>query len=321
MPDDVTGFSEMRFRKSIKQENRSFTLNADMYRLFFTLDENKTMSQVSSQQQMDLALVMDCVKNLWSQGLIEPVGLTNLWADHNFVKLIKLILYYIFGRKKIAYTCVDTELDKLGFSQDQLPADRAQDLVAAISTKISDPNISQSFRELLENLIPIRTKMKTPLATTASGRAHGVSNGTRGKTRQMIDRIIASRSGGNPIVAKNMKTKLILKGIDPDSYDDDTLDNPKTLDKLRQMAAAMGVTLVDQTSSEEAMDASRGQTRNLILRIIRERSKGNPIIAKNIRTKLFLKGIDVDRYGPETPDNPVVLDRVKRLATMMGVSG
>jgi hypothetical protein len=321
MPAESTGFSEMRFRKSIKQENRSFTLNADMYRLFFTLDENKTMSQVASQHQMDLALTMDCVSKLWSQGLIEPVGLTNLRVDHNFVKLLKINLYYIFGRKTIAYTCVDTELEKLGCSQDQLPASRAPDLVAAISAKISDPEIGKSFRQLFENLIPIRTKMKTALAAAVSGLAHGASNGTRGKTRQIIDRIIASRSGGNPIVAKNIKTKLILKGIDPDSYYDDTLDNPKTLDKLRQMAAGMGVTLDDKASSAEAMDGSKGQTRNLILRIIQERSKGNPAIAKNIRTKLFLKGIDVDRYGPETPDNPVVLDRVKKFATNMGVSG
>jgi hypothetical protein len=321
MPDDATGFSEMRFRKSIKQENRSFTLNADMYRLFFTLDENKTMSQVASQQQMDLALIMDCVSRLWSQGLIEPVGLTNLWVDHNFVKLLKLVLYYVFGRKKIAYACVDTELEKLGFSQGRLPANRALDLVAAISAKISDPKISQTFRALMENLIPIRTKMKDAFEAFDGGQAHGVSHRTRGKTRQMIDRIIASRSGGNPIVAKNIKTKLILKGIDPDAYFDDTLDNPKTVDKLRQMAAAMGVPLDDQGRSDEAMKASRGQTRNLILRIIRERSKGNPIVAKNIRTKLFLKGIDVDHYGPETPDNPVVLDRVKKLATMMGVTG
>jgi hypothetical protein len=229
-------------------------------------------------------------------------------------------LYYILGRKKIAYTCVDTELEKLGLSQDRLPANRASDLIDAISTKISDPKICETFRELLVNLIPIRTKMKDTLATTVSGQAQGVSNSTSGKTRQIIDRIIASRSRGNPIVAKNIKTKLILKGIDPDAYYDDTLDNPKTLEKLCQMAAAMGVALDDATGSDKAIDASKGQTRTLILRIIQNRSKGNPIIAKNIRTKLFLKGIDVDRYGPDTPDNPVVLDRVKKLATRMGVS-
>jgi hypothetical protein len=320
MANDSAGFSEMRFRKLIKQENRSFTLNADMYRLFFSLDEHMTMSQVAAQQQMDLALLADCISKLWSQGLIEPVGFTNLWADHNLVKLLKLILFYILGRKQIAYSCVDSELEKLGLTQERLPANRAPDLIAAISTKISDPEIRETFRELLVNLIPIRTKMKDALATTVGGQANGLSTRTRGKTRQIIDRVIASRSGGNPIVAKNMKTKLILKGIDPDAYDDDTFDNPNTLAKLRQMAAAMGVSLNDPTGSDDAMQASKGQTRNLILRIIRDRSKGNPVIAKNIRTKLFLKGIDVDRYGPDTPDNPVVLDRVKKLATTMGIS-
>jgi hypothetical protein len=321
MPNNSTEFSEMRFRKSVRQEDRSFSMNRDMYRLFFALDENKTMSQVASQQQMDLDLLMDCVSKLWSQGLIEPIGLTNLCVDPNFVKLLKIVLYYILGRKNIAYPCVDHELAKLGLLQEQLPANRASGLIAAVSAKISDPEMSRHFRELMENLIPIRARMKHALTAGAGQRGAAASGGTRGKTRQIIDRIISARSGGNPTIAKNVKTKLILKGINPDSYFDDTLDNPSTLEQLRQMAAAMGVDLNEQEIAGKIANASKGKIWYLIIRIINERSKGNPILAKNVRTKLFLKGIDVDRYGPDTQDNPVVLDRVQKLATAMGVSG
>jgi hypothetical protein len=311
----------MRFRRSITPKNYSFTMNPDMYRLFFALNENITMSQIASQLQMDLALARDCISKLWSQGLIEPVGMTNLCVDLNFVKLLKIILYYILGRKKNAYTCVDTELGKLGFSQDRLPANRAADLVAAISTKISDPKIRQHFRELSESLVPLRAKMMDVLTASVGHHGPAEANGTTGRARQIIDRIIAIRSGGNPTIAKNIKTKLLLKGIDPDSYNDDTLDSPKTLDKLRRMAATMGVALDVRQNADENKHSSKGQIRSLILKIIQDRSKGNPVVAKNIRTKLFLKGIDVDSYGPDTPDNPAVLDRVKNLAATMGVPG
>jgi hypothetical protein len=321
MPNDPAEFSEMRFRRSVKHQDRNFSMNMDMYRLFFALDENKTISQVASQQQMDLAIIMDCVSRLWSQGLVEPVGLTNLWVDPNFLKLLKIIMFYILGRKEIAYACVDTELKKAGVFQDQLPANRAPALVAAISTKIPDPEMSQHFRDFMENLIPIRAKMKQALVASDGQQAQAVSDGTRGETRQLIDRIIVARSGGNPTIAKNVKTKLMLKGINPDAYFNDTLDNPKTLEQLRQMAAAMGVNLKVQKSSGESEKFSSGQIWHLIIKIINERSKGNLVIAKNIRTKLFLKGIDVDRYGPDTPDNPAVLDRVRKLAAMMGASG
>jgi hypothetical protein len=83
----------------------------------------------------------------------------------------------------------------------------------------------------------------------------------------------------------------------------------------------MGVNLNEQEILNKNAKASRGQIWYLILRIINERSKGNPTIAKNMRTKLLLKGIDVDRYGPDTQDNPAVLDRVKELARALGVSG
>ena len=123
---------------------------------------------------------------------------------------------------------------------------------------------------------------------------------------------------GNPMIAKNIKTKLMLKGINPDAYFDDTLDNPKMLEELRALAATMGVDLNEEPLSGASGQSPRGQIRRLILEIIETRSRGNPIIARDIRAKLFLKGIDVDRYGPDTPDNPAVLDQIKKLAMTMG---
>lgn len=318
MPHSDSKFFHMRFRKSINNDDRNFSMTADMYRLFFALDEHKTMSQVLSQQQMDPDLMMDSISRLWTLGLIEPVGLTNLYLNENYSRLLKICLHYILGRKDIAYSAVDSALGALELDPQQLPASRADSLVTAVSSKIANPIVKKKFCDFMQVLIPLWTKMT--LGPQGTRQNPGLAASSRGQTRQIIDRIIAVRSGGNPIIAKNVRTKLMLKGINPASYFDDTMDDPRLLKTLRQLATNMGVDLQEEKFSGSAKQGPRGQIRSLILEIIDRRSRGNPIIAKTIRSKLLLKGIDVDRYGPDTPDDPAVLEKIKNLAMLLGIS-
>jgi hypothetical protein len=313
-------FTQMRFRKTVVNEGRSFSMSADMYRLFFALRDDKPLSEILSQQPMAPAAVLDCISRLWTQGLIEPVGLTNLYLDINFSKLLKINLYYIIGRKDLAVACVDSALRDLGLSPEHFPASQADALVAAVSAKITDPRIRQKFADFMKALTPLRAKMKISSQPMLSQNFPAPAGLSRGKTRQIIDRIISTRSGGNPIIAKNIKTKLILKGINPDAYFPETVDNPKTLESLRLLAQSMGINLAQNDFSGGNGKGSSGQIQRLILDIINSRSRGNPLIAKDIRTKLFLKGINIDGYGPDTPDDPVVLKKVKDLATTLGVA-
>lgn len=59
----------------------------------------------------------------------------------------------------------------------------------------------------------------------------------------MIDTIIAKRSKGNPTIELTTKTKMILKGINPDRYTSTSEDDPVVIGKLRKVAAELGVTL------------------------------------------------------------------------------
>lgn len=62
-----------------------------------------------------------------------------------------------------------------------------------------------------------------------------------GRIKKLIDEIIEKRSGGNPTLATITRTKLILKGIDPDKYDDKTVDDPAVLQKVEQIARNIGI--------------------------------------------------------------------------------
>lgn len=56
-----------------------------------------------------------------------------------------------------------------------------------------------------------------------------------GKIKQLIDSIIEQRAKDNPMLERVIKTKLILKGINPTKYTLQSDDDPVVLGKLEKM--------------------------------------------------------------------------------------
>lgn len=53
-----------------------------------------------------------------------------------------------------------------------------------------------------------------------------------GKIKQMIDTVISQRTKDNPMLASVIKTKLMLKGIDPNKFTPLSDDDPAIIAKL-----------------------------------------------------------------------------------------
>ena len=49
----------------------------------------------------------------------------------------------------------------------------------------------------------------------------------------------------------------------------------------------------------------------MIQKIVTEKSKGNQVIASSIKTKIILKGIAIDKYTPASPDDFVVINKLR----------
>ena len=62
-----------------------------------------------------------------------------------------------------------------------------------------------------------------------------------GQIRHMLDAIIEQRAKGSPTVALTTKTKLVLKGINPDRFSDASDDDPAIMAKVRAIATEFGV--------------------------------------------------------------------------------
>lgn len=56
-----------------------------------------------------------------------------------------------------------------------------------------------------------------------------------GKIRRLIDSIILQRTQDNPMLERVIKTKLILKGINPNKYTSESEDDPIIIAKLEKM--------------------------------------------------------------------------------------
>jgi GAF domain-containing protein len=65
---------------------------------------------------------------------------------------------------------------------------------------------------------------------------------------------------------------------------------------------------------------STGQIKAILDQIIAERSGGDSNLAQSVRTKLMLKGINIDVHTADAPDDPGLLARVTVIATEMGVT-
>jgi hypothetical protein len=63
-----------------------------------------------------------------------------------------------------------------------------------------------------------------------------------------------------------------------------------------------------------------GMIKQMINTIIDKRSKGNQTVATTTKTKLILKGLNPDRFDAVSPDDPIIIAKVRAVGVEMGVS-
>ncbi len=63
-----------------------------------------------------------------------------------------------------------------------------------------------------------------------------------------------------------------------------------------------------------------GAIKNMIDRIVEQRSHGNPPLVNTTKTKLILKGIDPAKFNATSPDDPEIMARVKQIALELNVN-
>ncbi len=62
-----------------------------------------------------------------------------------------------------------------------------------------------------------------------------------------------------------------------------------------------------------------GQIKRMIEDIVSRRAGDNQIVVKTTQTKLILKGIEIHRWSESSPDDPMIIERLREIAAELGV--
>jgi hypothetical protein len=62
-----------------------------------------------------------------------------------------------------------------------------------------------------------------------------------GKIKNIIDSIVESRSKGNTTIANLTKSKMVMKGINPEKYTKNSEDDPEVIERLMILAKELDV--------------------------------------------------------------------------------
>lgn len=65
----------------------------------------------------------------------------------------------------------------------------------------------------------------------------------KGEAKKLIELIVEKRAKGDPFLISITRTKLILKGVNPKRYTEDTDDDLTVISKLKDIAREFQLTL------------------------------------------------------------------------------
>lgn len=63
-----------------------------------------------------------------------------------------------------------------------------------------------------------------------------------------------------------------------------------------------------------------GQVHDMIRQLIDARANGDAMVATTTRTKLLLKGVRIQDWTPQSPDDEAMLKKVRAIAAEMGIT-
>ena len=88
----------------------------------------------------------------------------------------------------------------------------------------------------------IRSSLRKVSCTRVRQRGH-----MAGRIRELLDNLIEVRAKGNPVLRATTKTKLILRGLNPDDYDSGSPDDPAVVAQVLDVARKMNVKLAGES--------------------------------------------------------------------------
>lgn len=146
----------VHYRKKIRKDMQSVSLNADMIRLLMVIEEGKSLYQISAEAEMDTPTFKLTLAALLAQGLIEPVQRDVPPLDRSFLNSLRSNLTRIVG--PMAEILMEDVLAEMGLDASRFPLEQAADIINRVALEIPDEASRIQFKK---SMIPILNKVKT----------------------------------------------------------------------------------------------------------------------------------------------------------------
>jgi hypothetical protein len=146
----------VHYRKKIRKDMQSVSLNADMIRLLLVIDEGKSLYQISAEAEMHAATFKQTLAALLAQGLIEPVQRDAPPLDHSFLNAMRSNLARVVG--PMAEILMDDVMAEMGLNASRFPLEQAAEIINRVALEIPEEGSRIQFKK---SMIPILNKVKT----------------------------------------------------------------------------------------------------------------------------------------------------------------
>ena len=143
------------FRKNIRRDLQTVSLDADMIRLLLVIDEHKSLYQIAAEVEMDAATFKKTLRRLLEQGLIESAPQKAPHLDKTFFHSVRLNLSRAIG--PMAQIILEDTVAEMNLDPSGIPLDQAADLINRLALEIPDEETRIQFKKAM---IPIINKMK-----------------------------------------------------------------------------------------------------------------------------------------------------------------
>lgn len=111
-----------------------------------------------------------------------------------------------------------------------------------------------------------------------------------GKIKEMIDEIIKERSKGNPAISEMTIAKLILKGLNPNKFDENSPDDAVVIEKLLNIAKQLNIkSFEDKNLNIKSAYSTKSIEREAVLDI------KNQLNISNIKIVVFFASCNFDQ--------------------------
>lgn len=311
-------FAKLRFRKTLRQEKGSFALNGSLYKLFFAVEENRSVAQIAAELDIRLADARQGLERLCSLGMIAPLSDQGPYLSADTLAQIQHHFGRAMGGRTGAADAMRQVIRQLSEDGRHINLAQARTFLNHLCDRIQHGEARQRFRSQVVGLLKRQPAGSTPGAAKPP---HPPGAESRGRTRAIINAIITARSQGKSNHVVRIKNAFRRYGIEPDRYRADTRDDPKVVARLERMARKAGIHLPSREMAAQAGNGHRsaGELKRILDAIILQRHGDTPDLARSLRSRLRLKGIHPGSLNQGKPVEASTVEDIHRLARHLGI--